>query len=595
MTPAWNRHRLRLAGLFGLLCSLAMALVGFSGYPQSEQPTTTEEPTFVGPVANLVASTEGQAVGAVRLTWTAAENAQVHFVIYLKSEDLTARNYTDVRVVPFGDSEGVISGLESGTSYHFIVRGMRFNFIKYAEVWGNWSQWASATPPSSSVATDRAALIAFYNATDGPNWTDNSNWLSDAPIGAWHGVTTNPNGRVIGLDFFIPNQLTGVIPPELGGLTNLTSLRIRHNQLTGAIPQELGNLTNLEELDLSGNRLTGAIPPELGDLTNLEELDLSGNRLTGTIPPELGRLANLEYLSLSSNQLTGTIPPELGRLTNLTWLGLSGNQLTGVIPPELGNLTSLDRMLDLYRNQLTGAIPPELGNLTNLTRLDLGENQLTGAIPPELGNLTSLEDLRLSRNRLMDAIPSELGRLANLESLRIRGNRLTGCQPSDWRYVIYNDLADLEMPFCDPAPTRLPSTDRAALVAFYNATGGPGWEVSYNWLSDAPLGFWYGVTVDRNGRVIKLFEDTVWGTGRVQLTGVIPPELGNLTNLTVLHLRGHQLAGAIPPELGNLANLEELHLYQNQLTGAIPPECGFSGSLGRRFSRTSGHPGRVAM
>ena len=54
-----------------------------------------------------------------------------------------------------------------------------------------------------SVATDREALVALYNATDGPNWRNNTNWLSDAPMGEWHGVTTDDNGRVahLSLDF----------------------------------------------------------------------------------------------------------------------------------------------------------------------------------------------------------------------------------------------------------------------------------------------------------------------------------------------------------------------------------------------------------
>ena len=28
------------------------------------------------------------------------------------------------------------------------------------------------------VATDRSALVALYNATDGANWTNNTNWLT---------------------------------------------------------------------------------------------------------------------------------------------------------------------------------------------------------------------------------------------------------------------------------------------------------------------------------------------------------------------------------------------------------------------------------
>ncbi len=175
------------------------------------------------------------------------------------------------------------------------------------------------TPATGSAATDRAALIALYNATDGMNWTNNANWLSNASIGSWHGVTVDGNGRVVGL-------------------------YLRKNQLTGTIPPELGNLTNLEGLYLGSNQLTGEIPLELGSLANLEWLSLKQNQVTGTIPPELGKLSNLTRLNIFGNQLTGTIPPELVKLSNLTFLDLQGNQLVGAIPPELGNLAGLEKL-----------------------------------------------------------------------------------------------------------------------------------------------------------------------------------------------------------------------------------------------------------
>ena len=59
-----------------------------------------------------------------------------------------------------------------------------------------------------------------------------------------------------------------------------------------------------------------------------------------------------------------------------------------------------------------------------------------------------------------------------------------------------------------------------------------------------------------------------------QLSGTIPPELGDLTSLQELSLSGNQLSGAIPTELGKLTRLEHLWLHHNQLTGAIPPELG---------------------
>ena len=58
------------------------------------------------------------------------------------------------------------------------------------------------------------------------------------------------------------------------------------------------------------------------------------------------------------------------------------------------------------------------------------------------------------------------------------------------------------------------------------------------------------------------------------LTGVIPPEIGNLVNLEGLYLASNQLSGEIPSEIGNLVNLNDLYLSYNQLSGEIPSEIG---------------------
>ena len=66
----------------------------------------------------------------------------------------------------------------------------------------------------------------------GPDWANNQNWPNDAPIGTWHGVTTDETGRVSEL-VLGENQLSGEIPPELGSLTSLTHLVLGENQLSG--------------------------------------------------------------------------------------------------------------------------------------------------------------------------------------------------------------------------------------------------------------------------------------------------------------------------------------------------------------------------
>ncbi|MDE2808338.1 MAG: T9SS type A sorting domain-containing protein, partial [Gemmatimonadota bacterium] len=170
--------------------------------------------------------------------------------------------------------------------------------------------------------------------------------------------------------------------------------------------------SGVKTLDLGDDGLRGMIPPELGRLSQLKWLSLYNNGLRGMIPPELGRLSQLEWLDLSGNVLIGTIPPRLGRLSQLEWLDLSGNVLIGTIPPELSQLIAL-RGLYLYDNQLIGTIPLELSQLTALRGLRLDDNGLTGVIPPALGRLTDLEDLNLDGNALIGCAPETLARWVN--------------------------------------------------------------------------------------------------------------------------------------------------------------------------------------
>jgi len=114
--------------------------------------------------------------------------------------------------------------------------------------------------------------------------------------------------------------------------------------------------------------------------------------------------------------------------------------------------------------------------------------------------------------------------------------------------------------------------DRIVLEAFYRSANGSAWRNQDNWLSDAPLGEWYGVQTERGG-VTQLELAYNW------IVGPIPPAFGSLTNLTVLDLNDNWLVSSIPPELGNLTNLtglglRGLGLLNIALTGPIPPELG---------------------
>ena len=126
--------------------------------------------------------------------------------------------------------------------------------------------------------------------------------------------------------------------------------------------------------------------------------------------------------------------------------------------------------------------------------------------------------------------------------------------------------------------------DRAALEAIYRATGGSGWTNSTNWLSRTPLGEWYGVETNAQGRVTGLrlggWDEAAGEFIGNGLVGSLPPELGTLSQLRWLTIGGNSgLTGPIPGALGNLAALESLFLPDNWLTGSIPAALGRLGSL----------------
>ncbi len=346
---------------------------------------------------------------------------------------------------------------------------------------------------------EKDALLAFYNATSGDFWTNKTNWNSTEPVCDWFGVTV-ANGHVTELNLF-KNNLNGIIPIEIGNLTNLTSLELMWNNLSGVIPLELGDLTGLTNLKLAINKLTGGIPSELGNLISLTELRLDSNKFGGTIPTELSNLINLTSLNLGHCQLTGSIPLELGNLLNLVELRLNGNQLSGIIPLELGNLSSLE-LLFLEFNHFSGSIPAELGNLLNLSVLDIhGNTFITGTIPPELGNLSNLTILALSSMKLTGTIPSELGNLTNLTRLSLFFNDLSGSIP-----VELGNLSSL------------------------TSLG-----LSNNNLS--------GTIPSELGNLINL---QTLSLRENLLSGSIPVELGNLNNLHSLDFSTNRLTGDLP-------------------------------------------------
>jgi hypothetical protein len=115
--------------------------------------------------------------------------------------------------------------------------------------------------------------------------------------------------------------------------------------------------------------------------------------------------------------------------------------------------------------------------------------------------------------------------------------------------------------------TEIPQAECEVLAALYYSTDGENWTDHTDWLQTNTPCSWYGIGCDA-GQVSSIGIDTN------NLTGTIPTEISNLSNLNYLNLSINQLSGNIPPGFGNLSSLTELHLSYNQLTSSIPPELG---------------------
>nr|KYP34018.1 putative LRR receptor-like serine/threonine-protein kinase At3g47570 family [Cajanus cajan] len=201
------------------------------------------------------------------------------------------------------------------------------------------------------------------------------------------------------------NNFYGIIPQELGRLSQLQFLSVSNNSLVGKIPTNLIGCTHLKILFLGGNHLIGNIPFEFGSLWKLQQLYVYNNNLTGGIPSFIGNLSSLTDLSVSANNLEGDIPQEICRLRSLRFLSLDNNQLTGTFPSCLYNISSL-LVFSASINQISGSLPPNMFHtLPNLQYFLIGKNHISGSIPPSISNASMLSKLDLCYNNFTGQVP----------------------------------------------------------------------------------------------------------------------------------------------------------------------------------------------
>ncbi|PKV49413.1 putative secreted protein (Por secretion system target) [Aquimarina sp. MAR_2010_214] len=388
---------------------------------------------------------------------------------------------------------------------------------------------------------ERDALIALYNATDGPNWQNS--WNLNTRMDRWSGLVFDENNHVVQLNLFA-KRLKGNIPAEIGNLIHLKTIRLMTNELSGPIPPEIGNLVNLEYLYLERNLFT-SIPNEIGNLTKLKIISLYFNELEGNIPVGIGNLSNLESINLSGNKLSGTIPVKIKDFSSLSLFNISNNKF---VFDDFENEFSTYNTLDIFSYS-----PQARVDASETIELIPGDEitlavTATSSINNKYRWRRDNSDLVDQTNRTLvipNASNADLGRYTCfITNDKVPGLTLQKNFTQIVRYV--------------------PQIQKDALIALYNATNGPNWVNPWDLTADVST--WHGVFLDdsKNVQAISLTNNN--------LTGTLPEEIGNLTFLDFLQLNENQLSATIPTIIGNLTNLKTLNLSDNLLSGEIPIE-----------------------
>ncbi|PON62100.1 Serine/threonine protein kinase [Parasponia andersonii] len=205
--------------------------------------------------------------------------------------------------------------------------------------------------------------------------------------------------------------------------------------------------------------------------------------------------------------------------------------ISGMIPQSIYNLSLLE-IFSVADNTLQGSLPHNVGvALPRIQRFRAWGNQFTGPIPVSFANASSLSELDLSMNKFFGEVPNIFGNLKNFT----------------WLGVGYNDLRSGKV------------NDMSFITSLTNCS---------------------------NLRILNL-EHSYFG-------GELPKSIGNLSDrLEILVIGGNEISGSIPPGIGNLVGLNSLQIYENHLKGTIPATIGKLHKLQGFFSEENELSGEI--
>jgi Leucine-rich repeat (LRR) protein len=466
---------------------------------------------------------------------------------------------------------------------------------------------------------DRDALIAIYTATDGINWTNNTNWNTTADVSTWYGVTVE---QVVGQDKITiidlsNNRLNGTIPNSINDLVRLAELNISNNNLlTGVLNIEGdGNfLLNLNSSDTGINSLKlprnmtlnikntpnlGCVEVPTPSVSYYGSLSMDNFDLGVKITDNCAGISNLDtterlalkaiynatngdawssrtYASTELSDATdnkGFETIEFNGVRKITKLYLSGMSLNGSLPAEIDDFSEL-LALNLSQNSISN-LPIEIGNISNLITLNVNSNPIT-TLPSVVGNLTELISFTFN-NTQVDLLPTTIGNLTKLETLEFGSTRITLLPPE------IGNLTELTKLVAAPnniasIPTELGQLTKLVFLDFANCqiSNTPAvfanlTELETLYLNNNQLQVVAGLGGFTKLKHLRLHNNRL-GEDNPNFNTDLPEDLGDLVLLEELTLNNNKLT-TLPNSIGNLLELTKLPLQHNSLT-SLPSTIG---------------------
>lgn len=189
--------------------------------------------------------------------------------------------------------------------------------------------------------TDSLLLVRWCRVMKGEEWE--RKWDFSQPVGKWHGIDLDQNGKVRGI-ILINNNLQGDLSDEIfTDKENAITSEMRYfncsgNKITGEMPEKISKCKKMEYLDVSKNLMRGKLTEGIGEVRNLVTLWLSYNRFE-EIPESIENCQKLRNLHCNNNKIS-KLPENIGKLTSLEVARFEVNELKK-LPSTFASLPNL--------------------------------------------------------------------------------------------------------------------------------------------------------------------------------------------------------------------------------------------------------------